>query len=438
MEYKKVAIDEKYSIDTNGVLYNNFTNSVINVKFDTTLNAYTIKQGSRRITIHIELARQFIPNPNNYKFVVFIDGIKRNCVIENLRWSETQNGIPAKVKEIKITKTIDDIEKLEDETFVVFNNEKYNHYLISNYGRIFNTKSGQLFENKEKHIFVNGDNQNDYLIVPILIDLFKFENIKHKSFDLIPDDEIWKNVHYENFTHYKISNYGRLFNERTGLFKNFSNNIRFINVDYVKDVTTLKVLLTHFNLNDLKCKLFDDVLEDETFVYFEYKGHNYIISNYARCFSLIGIKPKQMETKLMNDGYLCFKLANGRFPVHKLVGSYFLEPVEGKEIINHIDGDKTNNYASNLEYCTHSENTQHYFDNKTDGIHGKKTVLQLDFERNIIQEFESIGDAAKSVDGSFASCKAKISTMCNIYKIHNLLRKYKGFYWVFKTDWIKE
>jgi hypothetical protein len=438
MEYKKVAIDEKYSIDTNGVLYNNFTNSVINVKFNETLNAFTIKQSSKRVTIHVELAKHFIPNPNNYKHVVFIDGNRRNCVVENLRWSRTQSGLPLKVKEIKVIKTIDDVEKLEDENFVVFNNERYNHYLISNYGRIFNIKSGQLFENKETHQFFNGDYQNIYNVILLLVKLFKFEDIKHKSFELIADDEIWETIPYENFTHYKISNYGRLFNEKTGLFKNYSGVIIFINCEIQKEITTLKVLLDVFSLDKIKCKLFDEILEDETFVYFEYDGTKYIISNYARCFSLIGVKPKKMCTKIMNDGYLCFKIGGEHVPVHKLVTKYFLEPIVGKNIINHIDGDKHNNKASNLEYCTYSENTQHYFDNKTDGIYGKKIVVQLDDNKNIINEFESISDAARTLDGSFMTTKVKISQFCSLYKNNNILRKYKGFHWVFKSDWVKE
>ena len=41
-------------------------------------------------SIHYLLAGLFIPNPNNYKFVVFKDDNKENTYYKNLEWSETQ------------------------------------------------------------------------------------------------------------------------------------------------------------------------------------------------------------------------------------------------------------------------------------------------------------------------------------------------------------
>ena len=34
------------------------------------------------------VATQFVPNPNNYKNVEFIDGNKMNCASSNLKWVE--------------------------------------------------------------------------------------------------------------------------------------------------------------------------------------------------------------------------------------------------------------------------------------------------------------------------------------------------------------
>lgn len=50
------------------------------------------------------------------------------------------------------------------------------------------------------------------------------------------------------------------------------------------------------------------------------------------------------------------------FLVHRLVAFAFIPQIDGKNCINHIDGNPKNNHVENLEWCTYQENTNHAFE----------------------------------------------------------------------------
>lgn len=72
---------------------------------------------------------------------------------------------------------------------------------------------------------------------------------------------------------------------------------------------------------------------------------------------------KRLKTHTQNSGYqqITFTIDRSRKKhlVHRLVATAFIPNPDNKPHVNHIDGDKANNAASNLEWCTVSENILH-------------------------------------------------------------------------------
>lgn len=122
-------------------------------------------------------------------------------------------------------------------------------------------------------------------------------------------------------------------------------------------------------------------------------------------------------------GYLEVRLTNENkeskaHRVHRLVAEAFIENVDNKPIVNHIDGDKHNNNVDNLEWATYSENNQHAYDNnlRTDN----KQVVMYDCNDNIVKIFNSLHEAGRSV-----GCNHR-----NIHLVCNGQRKTAGgFRW---------
>ena len=118
-----------------------------------------------------------------------------------------------------------------------------------------------------------------------------------------------------------------------------------------------------------------------------------------------------------SHGYVCVILRkNGiRYSkkVHRLVAETFLPNPENKREVNHIDGNKSNNELSNLEWVTSSENTRHAVNV---GLISRKRMRIIETG----EEFPSAVDCAKSINGSYA----------NIYHCLNGERKtHKGYHY---------
>ena len=88
------------------------------------------------------------------------------------------------------------------------------------------------------------------------------------------------------------------------------------------------------------------------------------------------------------DGYLRTQFDGKTRMIHRVIANAFLPKVDGKFFVNHKDGNKQNNSAENLEWCTRNENMKHAYALGLKSSAGQKngrsklTLADVDFIRN--------------------------------------------------------
>jgi hypothetical protein len=115
--------------------------------------------------------------------------------------------------------------------------------------------------------------------------------------------------------------------------------------------------------------------------------------------------------------------------VHRLVATAFLDNLENKLTVNHIDHNPSNNMLENLEWATMREQLLHKKRQKTHKC--TKEVFQIDLATNtVINKFRSCGYAAKSLGFvKFNKNASAIRSVCE-----NKIKRAYGFGWAYNSS----
>lgn len=89
---------------------------------------------------------------------------------------------------------------------------------------------------------------------------------------------------------------------------------------------------------------------------------------YVGKFGDIPMPTRTMVLSDHKDGYKVVWLRNGlthkKFFIHRLVAMAFIPNPDAKDIVNHIDENKSNNTVRNLEWMSNTENLRYYHANR--------------------------------------------------------------------------
>ncbi|MFD0768883.1 NUMOD4 motif-containing HNH endonuclease [Bacillus sp. CGMCC 1.60114] len=112
----------------------------------------------------------------------------------------------------------------------------------------------------------------------------------------------------------------------------------------------------------------------------------YEVSNFGNTRTIAGVFDRKRDEKIIKvrkrskvlklidhiNGYKYVNLSDAKHHyVHRLVAEAFIPKEEGKNFVNHIDGNKSNNCIDNLEWCTHKENLRHARDKQLLRVKGE-------------------------------------------------------------------
>lgn len=148
------------------------------------------------------------------------------------------------------------------------------------------------------------------------------------------------------------------------------------------------------------------------------RNTDYVVCADGEIYRLTKKGPKKINGNPRATGYHAVTISDGitrkDFLIHRLVAEHFIENPDKLPVVNHDDGDKSNNHYQNLNWSTYQDNTLHAFNTglmKVGNDHPRAKLREKDViemkERHATGE--SINSLASDYDVSWSTVRNAIN-----------------------------
>jgi hypothetical protein len=260
--------------------------------------------------------------------------------------------------------------------FVYWRQYKDTSYIVSSSGKVYNRKTKHIMKCSPNSGYLNvtlriNNKSNRYRINRLVAEVFIKNPEKKKVVNHIDGNKINNNLsNLEWSTHKENTNHAL----DTGLIVRQESSYKFNKIKNY-DLTNGKQIENYENY--------------------------YIFSNGNIYNTKSKILLKHFQKR---DGYMSVGLSKDGvcklYLVHVLVAKSFIKNPENKKVVNHKDGNKTNNDISNLEWATISENVVHAYNN---GLNNSRKfdfdfVVQYNLQNKELERFKSFMEASRKTN----------------------------------------